>query len=697
VVEASASAEASAEAEEQMMGWSLLSHALVGTQASPLRKRLIDSGLGEALTGSGLSASLRQMTFSVGMRGIDPEKAGEVEALILATLEELGREGIEPGMVEASYNTLEFGLRENNTGSYPRGLALMMRALHGWLYRGDPIAPLGFEETLAAVRRHLDGDPDYLGGMIRAHLVENPHRAVVVLRPEPGLNQRLEEAERQQLEAVRGTLDVAALRGIVEETRELQRRQAMADRPEDLARLPSLKLSDLEREAKQIPIEEGDLHGSRLLYHDLFTNGVVYLVLGFDLHRVPADLLPYAQLFGRALVEMGTEREDFVALSQRIGRTTGGVYTSTWMSPKRDDPEGAAHLLVQGKATAGRAVEMLEILSDILLTVKLDDPVRFRQIVLRTKAGMESGLVPSGHHVVESRMLASYSKAGWASEQTGGVGYLFFLRRLVDEMERDWGGVLAKLEEVRRLLVNRNGMIANVTLDAGNWHGFQDALASFVARLPADSRPAAGWDIALDALDGRDEGLTLPSQVNFVGKSADLYAAGYQPHGSISVITNFVRTGWLWDRVRAQGGAYGAFCRFGRHSGVFTYSSYRDPNLMQTLDVFDQTAAFLRSADLSQDELTKSIIGAIGSLDAYQLPDAKGYTSMARRLLGETDAERQEYRDQVLGSTAADIRAFADALDAASAQSRIVVLGGEEAVRRASEERGLGLEIVRVL
>jgi len=265
-------------------------------------------------------------------------------------------------------------------------------------------------------------------------------------------------------------------------------------------------------------------------------------------------------------------------------------------------------------------------------------------------------------------------------------------------MDRDWEGVLAKLEQVRRLLVDREGMMANVTLDAGNWREFQDALASFVARIPkdpaADAGAAAGWDVALD---GQDEGLTLPSQVNFVGKSADLYAAGYQPHGSINVITNYVRTGWLWDKVRAQGGAYGAFCRFGRHSGVFTYSSYRDPNLMQTLDVFDETAAFLRESGITQDELTKSIIGAIGSLDAYQLPDAKGYTSMVRRLLGETDAERQEHREQVLGTTVADIRAFADTLEAAAGHSRIVVLGGEEAVRRASEERGLGLEIVRVL
>ena len=680
--------------DELTMGLSLLSHALVGTQASPLRKRLIDSGLGEDLTGSGLSASLRQMTFSVGMKGIQPDAAGEVEALILATLQELSQEGIESAMVEASYNTLEFGLRENNTGSYPRGLSLMMSALHGWLYRNDPITPLGFEAPLAAVRRRLDEDPAYLRDLIRVHVVDNPHRAVVILRPEPGLNQRQEAAERQELEAVRRTFDAGALREIVAQSRELQRRQELPDRPEDLARLPSLALSDLEPNVKEIPIEEGDLHGSRLLYHDLFTNGIIYLDLGFDLHRVPPDLLPYAKLFGRALVEMGTETEDFVTLSQRIGRTTGGIYPSTWLSPMRDHPDGAARLFLHGKATAARGRDMLGILTNVLLTVKLDNPARFRQIVLRAKASMESGLIPSGHSIVESRMQAAYSKAGWAGEQIGGVSYLQFLRRLVDEIDHDWDSVLARLEQVRQLLVNRDGMIANVTLDATNWSDFQEVLADFVAGLPVQTIQPAPWDITLDA---RNEGLTLPAQVNYVGKCANLYAAGYQLHGSISVITNYVRTGWLWDKVRAQGGAYGAFCRFGRHSGVFSFSSYRDPNLLQTLDVYDQSAAFLRSAEISQDEVVKSIIGAIGALDAYQLPDAKGYTSMMRRLLGETDEDRQLFRDQVLGTTVADIRGFADALDAVANGGRVVVLGGEEAVRRATENGALNLDILRVL
>jgi Zn-dependent M16 (insulinase) family peptidase len=184
------------------------------------------------------------------------------------------------------------------------------------------------------------------------------------------------------------------------------------------------------------------------------------------------------------------------------------------------------------------------------------------------------------------------------------------------------------------------------------------------------------------------EGLTIPAQVNYVGKGANLYDLGYQLHGSISVITNFVRTGWLWERVRVQGGAYGGFCMFDQDTGVLTFLSYRDPNLLGTLETYDQTSNFLKALDISEDEVSKSIIGAIGSLDAYQLPDAKGYSSMVRHLIGLTDKRRQQHRDEVLATTAADFKAFAEVLAEMNQRGNVVVLGSQEAIESANQARG---------
>ncbi len=680
---------------ELVMGLSLLSYALVGTQASPLRKALVDSGLGEDVTGGGLSTTLREMTFSVGMRGIQPGSDAAVEELILTTLAQLARDGIDPEMVEAAYNTFEFSLRENNTGSFPRGLATIMRSLRSWIYDGDPVAPLAFEGPLAAVRRALDSDPDYLQRFIREHLLHNAHRVTVVLEPDPEHNRRLEAAEQARLDAARQRMNAADLAAIVANTAELKRLQETPDAPELLALLPTLKLSDLEREVKPIPTELGEIQGSRLLYHDLFTNGIVYLDLGFDLHGLDPALLPYARLFTNALVEIGTEREDYVKLAQRIGRTTGGISPSTLISSKCDDPEGIAWLMVHGKATMAQAPAMLDILRDILLTVKLDNPERLRQMVLKSKARLEASLTPSGHSVVDGRLRAGFSTASWASEQMGGLDYLMFLRRFVDEMTQDWPGALAKLEAVRNQVINRQAMIANVTLDADNWRSFEPHLRELVAAFPAAPATRASW---MPPRVTVDEGLSMPAQVNYVGKGANLYSLGYEYHGSIHVITNHLRTSYLWEKIRVQGGAYGAFCRFSRQSGVLTYLSYRDPNLLDTLAVYDRTPEFLRTLDLSDDDLTKSIIGAVGNLDGYELPDAKGYTALTRYLLGESDADRQATRDQVLGTTAAHFRAFAEVLDAVAAQGRVVALGSQEALAAANQAQGEEfLQITRVL
>ncbi|RIK40468.1 MAG: peptidase M16 [Chloroflexi bacterium] len=674
-----------------LMGLDLMSDALVGTQASPLRKALVDSGLGDDVTGGGLGAGMRQMTFAVGLKGITPDDADKVEELIFATLEKTATEGIDPDTVEAALNSTEFALRENNTGSFPRGLSLLFRALTTWTYGGDPLAPLAYEGLLAALKQNLAADPQYLQKLIRTHLLENPHRTTVLLTPDPEHNARLAAAEQERLAKAQASMDEATRQAIVANTAELKRLQEAPDDPAALAALPSLKLSDLDKEVKTIPIEVLRTPGGEILYHDLFTNGIIYLDLGLNLRTLPQDLLPYVDLFGRSLTEMGTETEDYVKLSQRIGRKTGGIYATTMLSAVRNHSRPSAWFLVRGKATTAQAQELLDILHDVLLTVKLDNPERFRQIVHKVRSRSEASLIPGGSAYVASRLRAAFNQADWADEQIGGISYLFFLRQLEKQIDQDWPSVLANLEAVRRHLLNRQSLLANVTLDTDNWAAFEPQLQDFLAGLPAAEVTTLGWSPSFATAN---EGLTIPAQVNYVGKGANLYDFGYRYHGSISVITNFIRTGWLWDKVRMQGGAYGAGASFSKQSGVWTFTSYRDPNLLNTLAVYDQTANVLRTVELSDDELTKSIIGAIGAMDAYQLPDAKGWTSMVRYLLGETDASRQQTRDEVLGTTVQDFRRFADVLAEVSTHGRIVVMGSPTAIDTANGDGWLQVQKV---
>jgi Zn-dependent M16 (insulinase) family peptidase len=679
---------------ETVFGLDMLEHMLIGTTASPLRKALIDSGLGEKLTGSGLNASIRQMSFWVGLKGVAPENVERVEQLVLGELERLARDGIDEGTKAASINTIEFALRENNTGSFPRGLSLALRALGPWLHGGDPLDGLRFEAPLAAIKARASNGQRYFEQLIETYWLNNQHRALVVLAPDSQQAERETAAELARLEAERAAMDDSQLAAVIDNTLALKRFQETPDAPEVVASIPSLQLSDLDPKISHIPIEIDEYAGSQLLYHDLFTNGIVYLNLGFDLRSVPLDLLPYLGLFSRSLIELGTQSEDFVTLKQRIGRTTGGVGASPWIASVRRSPDSLARLFMRGKATLGNAAEMLKIMRDVLLTAKLDGKERFRQLALESKASLESSIVPGGNGFVSSRLRSRYTEADWIGEQQGGVSYLFFLRKLIDTIENDWSSVQQTLERLRASIVNRSALVANVTLDAASWQQFQPELRAFLDELPSFSATPDSWKP--DYPQG-NEGLTIPAQVNYVGKGANLFAQGYTLHGSASVISRYLRASYLWEKVRVQGGAYGGGCSFDSRSGVFAFTSYRDPNLLSTLDIYDQTGAWLRQNPLSPSDLTRAIIGTIGDLDSYQLPDAKGWTSMARYLLGESDEERQQYRDEVLSTSNADFQRFADLLDYVRDHGTTVVLGGSQAVEAAAASRADWMEVIKVL
>ena len=672
----------------------ILTHILLGTPASPLRKALIESGLGEDLAGDGLESHLRQMTFSTGLKGIKPKDGEKVENLIFDTLGSLVSEGIDPETVAASMNTIEFVLRESNTGAFPRGLTYMLRSLTTWLYDADPLSPLAFEDPLTAIKTSLESDGRYFERLIREHLVVNVQRTVVTLQPEAGLRARQEAEEKARLATIQSEMSTEEIHTIYENTQRLKQIQETPDPPEALATIPNLLLEDLEKGNKLIPLSISELAGIKLYTHNLFTNGILYLDLGLDLHTLPGELLPYVPLFGRALFEIGTESQDFVRLSQRIGRYTGGIYARPWISMSEGGDQSAAWLFLRGKSTVERAGELMDILRDVLLTVNLDNQERFRQMVLEAKASREASLVSGGHIVVNTRLRGRFDEAGWANEKIGGVDYLFFLRDLAQAVEKDWTAVLDKLHQVHEILVNKNAIVANVTLDDNNVDVIKPLLAGLFENLPSKPVSQHTWS---PVVGSADEGMTIPAQVNYVGKGANLYKSGYQQHGSINVINKYLQTTWLWERVRVQGGAYGGFSVFDRRSGVFTYISYRDPNLLSTLESFDRSADFLRQLDLSEGELTKSIVGSIGDMDAYQLPDAKGFTSLTRHLCGDTDERRQQWREQILSTSVDDFKAFADVLEGVKENGQVVILGSQEALEAANTGRDGWLELRNVL
>jgi Zn-dependent M16 (insulinase) family peptidase len=670
---------------EENLGLSMLEHVLAGMPASPLRRALMESGLGEDLAGAGLQEELRQPVFSIGLRGVAAAKAPAAESLSLDTLRRLASQGVPAASAEAAINSVEFALRENNTGNFPVGLSVMLRSLALWLHSDAPesraaIAPLRFEAPLAAIK--AKADQGYFAALIRKCLLDNPHRVSLLLRPARELGRRQAEAEEARLETRLAALDEDSRAGLPEAARQLRLRQETPDPPEALALIPRLTPADLPRTNQTIAQLLPCGPDIPIYFHPQPTNGVCYLSLSLDIGAVPDRLLPLLPLLGRAMLEMGNARRGYIDLNMDIARNTGGLQSGVGILSRLSDrlPLGALH--ISGKATPDKAETLFSLCAELLTDTDLDKQEQVARMLLEEKARLEQRLMSAGHGVVAARLKASQSAAGCLSERLGGVSYLESVRAFCAEARSDWPGLLGALEELRRIVLNRRGLVLGLTAE----EEFQERLLAPARALASalPDRPPLPADRAALAPPAR-EALLIPSQVNYVGKGINLYDCGYAWHGSALVILRHLRAGWLWEKIRVQGGAYGAMCGLDRATGDFFFVSYRDPNILDTLRRYDECAEHLRRSPPDRRALEAAIVGAVGELDAYLLPEGKGDAALRRKITGDTPELRARLREEVLGATARDFRRFGEALAGAMPRAAVAALGGGELESRAGE------------
>ncbi|XP_021276904.1 presequence protease 2, chloroplastic/mitochondrial-like [Herrania umbratica] len=400
-----------------------LDHLMLGTPASPLRKVLLESGLGDAIIGGGVEDELLQPQFSIGLKGVSEDDIPKVEELIMSSIKKLAEEGFDTDAVEASMNTIEFSLRENNTGSFPRGLSLMLRSIGKWIYDMDPFEPLKYEKPLMILKARIaeEGSKAVFSPLIEKFILNNPHCVTIEMQPDPEKSSRDEAAEKEILNKVKASMTEEDLAELARATQELKLKQETPDPPEALRSVPSLSLYDIPKEPICVPTEVGDINGVKVLQHDLFTNDVLYTEIVFDMSSLKQELLPLVPLFCQSLLEMGTKDLSFVQLNQLIGRKTGGISVYPFTSSIQGKEDPCSHIIVRGKSMAGRADDLFNLINCVLQEVQFTDQQRFKQFVSQSKARMENRLRGSGHGIAAARMDAKLNVSGWISEQMGGV------------------------------------------------------------------------------------------------------------------------------------------------------------------------------------------------------------------------------------------------------------------------------------
>ncbi len=672
----------------------IMSHILIGTSASPLRKAMIDSRIGDDFVSAiDPEDELLQFCFSAGLKGVDAKNESKVESVVLDELNKLVSDGIDKRAVDSAINTVEFGLREvDSMDDYPipRGLNLYMQSLGMWLHGVDPIEGIAFEKYLTELKHKLKNNPSYFESLIEKHLLKNTHRTTVILEPDVKLLEKEAKKEIDKLNRLKESFAKSDIDKIKEELKKFKKWQEEEDSPEDMASIPALSLNDLDTKIKSIPMEKTSESDVSLLYHNLDTNGIVYVDFGFDLTGVPVDLLPYVSLLEMAFLEMGTKKHDYVDFIRRIGTETGGISVSNLITQNASDGSAVAFMFMRGRSLESKVGDMMSIMMDALMFANIGDKDRLKQILTEAKVGFEAGMTQNGHMIVGSRIQSMLSLPGWVSERMSGIEQLRFIRKILEKIDTDWDDVYDKINKTRDLIIDRGSMVVNVTCDHGIWKTVKSDICSAITEFPSQMRHGDSWEISLNP---KNEGLSVQTKVNYVGKGTNLYELGYKFDGSSMVISKFLRNGYLWDTVRVRGGAYGGFCSFDKNTGVFVFASYRDPNISETISYYDLAGKYLRECDIDKDGLEKIKIATIGDLDSYLLPQEKGFVSLVRNLTGETEESRQKTRDEVFSTDMEDFHDFADVLEKANKHGIVSILGSEKSLK----ESGIGLDVTKIL
>ncbi len=644
-----------------------LGDILLGGSGAPLYKALIESGLGEDLSApSGLETELREITFSAGLRGTDPEKQQAIEDLVLTTLRTLRDDGIDPDVVEGTLRKMAFLHRERSGSGF--GLRLMRRAARSWLHGGEPEDTMCFVEHFAALRDAVRTNPRYFEELIDELLLKNPHRTTLLVTPDREYDRREREAVREELSAIEKGFNDADRSELRLQNERLQALQSEPDRPEAVAAIPFLTMDDVPAQVERIPYELGTLPGGGpLLSHELDTGGIIYLDLSFDMSGIDDDLLPYAPLFANTITDIGLPELSYDAVARKLDLSTGGFTAGVGSTGHAEDGRPVTTLTVRVKSLAETADEGFGLAFDLLRRADFGDHRRIRDLLLEERNDMKSAVIPEGSSFAWTRAASRLSPPAAIRDRFRGIEQLHSIIAMDPDttVER----IAAAFERLREQLFVAPAVSAAVAadpelLDAGRGH-----LERFVASLgdgqesenPNDrgDNGEAAADRGAASRGGESsevfEGLSVPAGVGYVARVIRASRLGEPEYAHEGVLAHLLRTGYLWERIRMQGGAYGAFALQNGAEGLFAMASYRDPRIIETLDAFEGALAHYAETPPAPRDVELAVLGMVGSDTRPLSPSQKNAISLRRFLTGVSDELRQLRRDVLRRTSAEDV------------------------------------------
>lgn len=657
----------------------VLDYALVSSPGAPVKQALIDAGIGDDVYGS-YDAGILQPVFSFVAKNANASQADEFESIIENTLKEVVKTGINKEALLAGINSSEFKFREADFGQFPKGLLFGLNCLDSWLFDDmKPFIHLECLGTFAKLRKAVD--TDYFEKLIQEYLLDNTHGSSVTVKPKRGLGNEREEALAKELSDYKASLSDEEIKKLIEDTEHLKKYQEEPSSDEDLRKLPMLTRADMKKNAMPFSNIEDELLDVKVVRHDIESNGIDYISFLFDAGDFAQSELGYLGFFTNALGLVSTEKYSYTDLANATNIYTGGISTGTASHPDIKDRNNFVFKFeVKLKVLEKNLDKALELMEQMLLSSDFTDTKRLGELVAQIKARLQANLSSSGHLVAAMRSMSSFSRYALYQDELKGVAFYRSICRIEKELLESPKSVSDKLAAIAKKLFARNRMLISFT---GNNEAYGNAKPSLEKIIAGFNKMSAVGNQAEVHFNTAKEAFIDASQIQYVAKTGDFICEGYEYTGALRLLRVILSYDYLWINVRVKGGAYGCMNTFLR-SGESYFVSYRDPNLSDTLDVYDRIPEYIKSFSPDERDMTKYIIGTFSALDTPMNPEAKGSRSLSAYLEGITYEQIQKERNEILNAQPEDIRRLADLVEAVLKKDSICVIGNENMIKESA-------------
>ncbi len=663
------------------VAFKVLDFALCTVPGAPLKKALIDKGIGRDVF-SLYDNNLRQPSFSVVAKGTSVKREEEFKEVIYDVLAGIVKNGFGEKALLSAINFYEFKYREADYGRRPKGLAYGLQMLDSWLYDDSrPFIHIEANDTFTRLRGKVG--EGYFEGLVEKYLLKNSHAAMVILAPKAGLAKEQEDALKEKLGRLKAGMSKEELAGVHAMTDALTAFRETKDRPEDLAKIPLLTREDLKKEAAPLINEEKMLGEIPALYHNVFTNGIGYLTLMFRIHDIPEEYFPYIGILAGVFCRLDTEHYSYAELCNEINLTTGGIYTDWTVYRDVEDPDKYQLFMeVSGKALNANLEKAVELMGEMILTSSLADVKRLKEILAENNSRMQESMMENGHNVAVTRALSYVNPQDVVEDELSGIGQYRLSTGLEKNFEKEKERLVQRLEALCKMIFRLENLMLDFTGDEEAFKNLKESVNALKERLYTCEVEKGNY---VPVVSKKNEGFMNAGQVQYVCRAGNFVKKGLPYTGTLNVLRVMMGYEYLWTNIRVKGGAYGCMCGFGR-SGVSYFVSYRDPNLSQTIDVYEKAADFIANYDADERTMTQYIIGAFSNMDMPLTAAAKGRRSKNAYMMGATYGMIQKERDEMRDASPEDIRSMAQYIRAFMDGDCLCVVGNEQKIKAEADK-----------